>query len=127
MEKVQVKQARTKAELRQAYAIRRAVFIEEQKIAENEEWDGLDDTALHFIALDGKQVTGTARVRLLSPESAKIERMAVLKPFRRKGVGKSIIGFVEKYLTARDIRDVFLHAQVTAIPFYHACGYEESI
>ena len=125
MEKVSFKRTRTKRELTQAMAVRRAVFIVEQKIDEAEEYDGLDDTSLHFIALSNEKVVGTARVRFPfpSPEYAKIERMAVLKEFRRCGVGTGILACVEKELNGRRVSVAVLHAQITAAPFYESQGY----
>jgi len=123
MEKVSFKRTRTKRELTQAMAVRRAVFIVEQKIDEAEEYDGLDDTSLHFIALSNGKVVGTARVRFPLPEYAKIERMAVLKEFRRCGVGKGILACVEKELKGRWVSVAVLHAQITAAQFYESQGY----
>jgi len=111
------------SELEGAFAIRREVFIIEQRIAEDEEYDGLDKDCLHFVALSGAQVVGTARVCFLSKESAKIERMAVLKYFRRKGIGTGILSTIEEELKSRTCAEAVLHAQMTAVPFYSACGF----
>ena len=73
-------------ELRDAFAVRRQVFVLEQGISENEEYDSHDREALHLIARDGDRVVGTARVRFPAAGQAKIERMAVLAPFRRQGI-----------------------------------------
>ena len=124
MEKLSFRKARTKRELTQAMAVRRSVFIVEQKIDEAEEYDGLDDTSLHFVALSDGKVVGTARVRFLSPQYAKIERMAVLKEFRRCGVGTGILARVEKELKARRVPVAVLHAQIIASPFYESRGYK---
>jgi cystathionine beta-lyase len=124
MEKLSFKGARTKRELTQAMAVRQAVFIAEQKIDEDEEYDGLDDTSLHFVALSDGKVVGTARVRFPSPEYAKIERMAVLREFRRCGVGTGILARIEKELKARRVPVAVLHAQITAAPFYESRGYK---
>ncbi|MGA8849630.1 MAG: GNAT family N-acetyltransferase [Dehalococcoidia bacterium] len=123
VEKLSFRRARTKRELTQAMAVRRVVFIVEQKIDEAEEYDGLDDTSLHFVALSDGKVVGTARVRFTSPEYAKIERMAVLKEFRRCGVGEGILASIEKELKARRVPVAVLHAQITAAPFYESRGY----
>ena len=111
------------SELEGAFAVRREVFIVEQSIAEDEEYDGLDQDCLHYVAINGAWVVGTARVRFLSKESAKIERMAVLKNFRRKSVGAGILSLIEKELKTRRIKEAVLHAQMTAVPFYLACGF----
>ncbi len=106
-----------------AFAVRRAVFIKEQQIAEGEEYDGLDCECLQYVARNDSQVIGTARVRFLSPEQAKIERMAVLKAYRRKGVGAGILTLIESELKEHKVVKAVLHAQMIAEPFYLACGF----
>jgi predicted GNAT family N-acyltransferase len=120
------KSVSTAAELRNAFSVRQLVFVEEQQIAKEEEYDGLDDTAVHFIALKGEQVIGTARLRFPSPEYGKIERMAVLKQFRRRGIGKGLLDCIEKELKKRQITRIVLHAQTVAVPFFRACGIIEN-
>ncbi len=111
------------SELEGAFAVRREVFIVEQSIAEDEEYDGLDQDCLHYVAINNAKVVGTARVRFLSKTSVKLERMAVLKNFRRKGVGSGILSLIEQDLKTRKIKDTVLHAQMTAVPFYLTCGF----
>ena len=124
MEKLSFRRVRTKRELTQAMAVRRVVFVIEQKIDETEEYDGLDDSSLHFVALSDGKVVGTARVRFPSPQCAKIERMAVLKEFRRCGVGTGILNRIEKELKGRRVPVAVLHAQIIAAPFYESQGYK---
>ncbi len=113
------------AELAGAFRVRRRVFIEEQAIPEAEEWDGLDSEARHFIALNGAEVIGTARVRLLAPPQAKIERMAVLPAYRRQGVGSGLLAGLLADLGQRGVKQAVLHAQYYATPFYRANGFSE--
>ena len=120
------KQASGKSELDGSFAVRRKVFIGEQKIAREDEWDGLEDVCLHFIAKQGKRIIGTARLRFPEPGHAKIERMAVLKSYRRLGVGAGILVLVEQAIKNKGIAETELHAQITAVPFYLACGYREA-
>jgi len=120
------KQAAGKSELDGSFAVRRQVFISEQKIAREDEWDGLEDICLHFIAKQGKRIIGTARLRFPEPGYAKIERMAVLKSYRRLGVGAGILTLVEQAIKNRGLAEAELHAQITAAPFYLACGYREA-
>ncbi|MDP2920455.1 MAG: GNAT family N-acetyltransferase [Dehalococcoidia bacterium] len=126
MSKIIFKKVETHVELKGAFAVRREVFITEQKIREEEEWDGLDEVCLQFIARNGKRIIGTARVHFPSPNEAKIERMAVLKAFRRQGVGTGILVCIEQELSKRGVPEAVLHAQITAAPFYRACGYDET-
>jgi predicted GNAT family N-acyltransferase len=113
-------------ELQGAFEVRRLVFVEEQGVAEALEYDGLDDKAVHIIARDGDIVVGTARVRFPAPNQAKIERMAVLKPFRRKGIGSTILSCVKQELRNREIGHVVLHAQTAVIGFYSSHGFQET-
>jgi len=123
MDGITFKLVENDSELEGAFQVRRVVFIEEQKIDEDEEYDGLDHEALQMIVKNGDETIGTARVRVLSEDVAKIERMAVLRPFRRKGIGSGIMSFLASELTMRHIKHVVLHAQYIVIPFYEACGY----
>lgn len=111
-------------ELEGAFTVRRKVFINEQRIDEDEEYDGLDDDCLQFVAKDSNRIVGTARVRILLPECAKIERMAVLKKFRRQGIGTGIISCIEEELQRRSVMETLLHAQTIVVPFYQACGFQ---
>ncbi|MDP3880419.1 MAG: GNAT family N-acetyltransferase [Dehalococcoidales bacterium] len=112
--------------LAEALKVRREVFVNERGISEEEEYDGYDEQALHVVIKDDRdRVIGTARVRFLDNHRAKIERMAVLKAFRRQGVGRLIIAFLGELLANRQIEYIILHAQLSAADFYKSCGFEE--
>lgn len=114
------------SDLLATFGVRRTVFVEEQGISEELDFDGLDREALHFVVKDRDRGIGTARVRFLDDKIAKIERMAILKPFRRVGIGSQMISFLIKELAKRHIEQVVLCAQIGAVDFYRACGFEES-
>ena len=109
-----------------ALAVRREVFVDEQGVAEEEEYDGLDETAVHYVVTHGDRVVATTRVRFPSATSAKLERMAVLKPYRRQGVGTRILSFILDDLRTRQVELVVLHAQIQVREFYRSCGFEET-
>ena len=113
-------------ELEAAFEVRRRVFVGEQGISEDEELDNLDKEALHMVAKDGDIVIGTARVLFLTGNQAKLERMAILKPYRRRGIGGRIIAFVSEELSKKQVEQVILHAQYEVTAFYKSCGFEES-
>ncbi len=113
-------------ELKGAFEVRKQVFVEEQGIPEDLELDKYDMEAMHIVAKDGKRIVGTARVLFLAASQAKLERMAILKPFRHRGIGKSIISFLDEEFKNRGIEQVVLHAQCSAVNFYKSCGFEES-
>ena len=123
MSKLSYKIVTTDREREGAFEVRRKVFIEEQGISEELGLDGHDSEALHMVVKDGKIVIGTARVLFLAKGQAKIERMAVLKPFRRKGIGGRIISFLSEELKKKQVERVFLHAQYPVIAFYKSVGF----
>ena len=113
-------------ELKSAFEVRRQVFVEEQGVSEELELDKYDREALHMVVKDKEGVIGTARIRFLVTGQAKLERMAVLKHFRRRGIGRDIISFLIAELRNRQIGQVLLHAQYSVVAFYKSCGFEES-
>ena len=109
-----------KAEL---YSVRRAVFIEEQNIAERIEIDGRDPDCFHVLASDTKgKPIGTARM----DGKGKIGRMAVLQNHRRQGIGKKMIQALMDYGRKNAITDFNVSSQVTAVGFYKKMGFEPS-
>lgn len=104
-------------------AIRKKVFIEEQNVPIDIEMDGLDDEANHVIAyLDNKPI-GCARIRMNS--FAKLERIAVMKDYRRKGFGRKITEFLIDYCKQKNVDEIRLHAQIYTADFYKKLGFLE--
>jgi len=126
MGKLSYKLVTSDRELKAAFEVRLQVFVEEQGISEELELDDLDQEALHMVVKDGERVIGTARVLFLTANQAKIERMAILKPFRRRGIGKGIMSFLNEELRNKQVEQVVLHAQYAVVAFYKSCGFEES-
>ncbi len=125
MLKLNYKLVESDNELKEAFQVRKMVFVEEQGISEDLELDGNDSKALHMVVQYGERIIGTARVLFPSPDVAKIERMAVLKTFRRKGIGSKIVSFLNGRLKTKKISKVIVHAQCPAAPFYKSCGFVE--
>ncbi len=99
--------------------LRAQVFIEEQGVPRELEWDGQDEDATHFLATHDDMPVGTAR---LLP-TGQIGRMAVLLPFRRAGIGRELLRAAIEGARVRGDREVFLHAQRSAEAFYVAAGF----
>jgi predicted GNAT family N-acyltransferase len=99
--------------------VRRRVFIVEQQVPEEEEWDDDDLVAVHVLATRNREPVGTGR---LSP-AGKIGRMAVLSEVRGHGVGSRILGLLIREASHRGLLDVHLNAQVQAMPFYKKFGF----
>jgi predicted GNAT family N-acyltransferase len=103
-----------------AAPIRLAVFVQEQSVPPELELDEMDAHCIHALAFDGARAVGTGR---LLPD-AHIGRMAVLKAFRGQGVGAALLAKLMEAAKARGDREVLLSAQVHAVPFYEAFGFE---
>ena len=100
--------------------IRRRVFIEEQHVPKDLEWDGLDESCHHILVTDsGNRPIGTGRIK----SNGHIGRMAVLDGYRNQGVGSAILMALLEYARQQQYSDVYLHAQVSAIPFYVKHGF----
>ncbi|SFE20638.1 GNAT family N-acetyltransferase [Nitrosomonas sp. Nm166] len=104
-------------------SIRTAVFIHEQQVPADLEWDEFDAISMHVLALnsDGQPI-GTAR---LLPDGH-IGRMAVLKEWRGKGVGSAMMRRILEEINHRGIPIARLNAQTTAIRFYEKFGFQMS-
>jgi len=108
-----------------AREIRRRVFVEEQRVASDEEWDAYDEAgadSLHFVALDGERALGCARLRWLD-DAAKIERVAVLPEARERGLGRALMEAAETAAWRRGAERLRIHAQTRVIPFYERIGW----
>ena len=126
MDKLTYQLMTSDADLRKSFGVRRRVFVREQGISEDLVFDGNDRDALHVVAKDGERTIGTARVRFLGNNEAKLERMAITKSFRRKGVGGGMIVFLGEELKSKQVQQIVIHAQESAIEFYKSCGFKES-
>lgn len=114
----------TNEEKSAALAVRKKVFVEEQRVPMDIEVDEHDDTALHFIAYVDGQIAGTARLRWIDRFTAKAERVAVLAPYRGYGVGKALMHALENEAKHRQVSSIVIHAQVQARPFYEQLDYQ---
>lgn len=104
-------------------ALRRTVFVEEQAVAEADEWDGQDAGAIHLLVWQEGEPVGTARI-LLKGDSGKIGRVCVLPEFRGTGLGAALIRAAMDVLRSRaGVTHARLGAQVHAIGFYEKLGF----
>jgi predicted GNAT family N-acyltransferase len=106
----------------QMSSLRRLVFIVEQNVPEEEEWDGKDPTAWHWIATGEDDVpVGTGR---LLPDG-QIGRMAVLAKYRGRGIGAAILEAAVAKARYLGMSSVFLHAQTHALDFYRKAQFTD--
>ena len=123
---IRVKKIETDQELQEAFKIREIVFIDEQECPPEEEFDGLDDESIHFIAYITDEPVGTSRYRT-TDKGVKLERFAVLKEHRGKGVGKRLVqtAIVQIAATFEAGTLLYMHAQLDAMPLYARYGFEK--
>jgi predicted GNAT family N-acyltransferase len=103
--------------------LRRVVFIEEQGVSEADEVDGLDDSAIHLLAVEGDVPVGTARL-LVKGTVGKIGRVCVLPAARGAGLGaKLILAALEELRRQPGVSEAYLGAQSHATGFYEKLGF----
>lgn len=111
---------------RDAQAIRTAVFVEEQQIPAEMEWDEADAIGVHAVAVNRFGVPlATGRLLEHVPGVAKIGRMAVVRSMRGSRVGRAVLDALMRAARARGDHEVLLHAQLSAAPFYSRAGFSE--
>jgi predicted GNAT family N-acyltransferase len=115
----------TREEMDACFAIRKAVFMREQKVDPAIERDGLDASCIHYIGEVAGKPVATARTRMLG-DKIKIERVAVSKTARGTGAGAALMRFLMADIVANeDIagKVFFLSSQSQAIAFYERLGF----
>ncbi|MEV5018364.1 GNAT family N-acetyltransferase [Streptomyces sp. NPDC053780] len=118
-----VRVAEDPADRKACFAVRKDVFVAEQKVPEDIEYDAHDAHALHLLAVreDGEAL-GTGRL-LHGPAVGSLGRLAVTAAARGRGVGTALVRAVEDAARARGLTAVDLHAQTHALGFYERLGY----
>ncbi len=103
--------------------LRTRVFVDEQGVPPEIERDDRDATAVHVLSRDASgQVVATGRL-LLDGDRASIGRMAADASVRGRGHGAAVLAELHRQAVLRGVREVELHAQVTARRFYERAGY----
>lgn len=103
-----------------AQLIRRSVFVQEQNISENDEWDDQDAISLHFVVYDQNQAIATARLL----ENHSIGRVSVLKQYRGKSIGQLLMQHIIQVASEQKREYLKLSAQFYVIGFYENLGFE---
>ncbi|MCU0436573.1 MAG: GNAT family N-acetyltransferase [Raineya sp.] len=124
---IQVKKIDNQIDTKSAIDIREEVFVKEQKVPKEDEYDNYEQESYHFLAYYENTPCGTARWRF-TEKGVKLERFAVLKEFRDKKVGKAILENV-----LHDIKNhpesqnkaLYLHAQIQVVEFYEKFGFQK--
>jgi len=123
MTAVEIIEITEEADQQKAFAIRHAVFCDEQQVEPALEFDGLDDHCRHYLAKNGTVAMGTARIRDTGDGLIKIERVAVLAPDRGQGIGRALMVRTIEDARATGAATIAIHAQCHAEEFYQALGF----
>ncbi|MCO8305895.1 GNAT family N-acetyltransferase [Streptomyces sp. RKCA744] len=128
----------TDGDLTGCFAVRREVFVVEQRIPEEEEMDAYDAHAVHLLATDAEGApVGTVRflhgaaadkkyahAGVDGATTAVLGRLAVTRAARGTGLGAELVRAVEAEARRRGLDEVYLEAQMHALGFYERLGYE---
>ncbi|MGQ4665423.1 GNAT family N-acetyltransferase [Metabacillus halosaccharovorans] len=123
-----VKRVMIDEDLKAAFTIRKQVFVEEQSVPledEFDQFDTLNGLCEHILVHYNDQPVGTGRIRVVD-DAGKLERICILKPFRKFRLGKVIIKALEEIAEEKGVLQVKLHGQTQAEGFYKKLGYQTS-
>lgn len=109
--------------LEEINSIRTLVFQQEQGVDSALEFDGRDSTAEHLLAYWNNQAVGTTRIRGLSKDTVKIERLAVLKSARGKGIGKKLMQTALDLARQQGYETATINAQEYVQGLYSQLGF----
>ncbi|MFP3510484.1 GNAT family N-acetyltransferase [Peribacillus sp. SIMBA_075] len=122
------KRITTENDLKIAFHIRKEVFVEEQGFqleSEFDEFDTLNALSEHILVYYNEKPVGTGRLRVVDG-LGKLERICILEPYRKFGLGKIIIKTLEEIAKEMELSLVKLHGQTQAEGFYKKLGYQTS-
>lgn len=124
---IKVDKVLTQEQLDTIFSIREKVFVIEQEVDPAEEYDEFEQTSTHFMALLDGVPAGTARWRF-TEKGIKLERFAVLKEMRGKGIGQALVRAVLDDIANQPNvkgKKLYMHAQLDAMPLYAKFGFEQ--
>jgi len=113
-------------DLQKVFEIRKEIFVKEQEVSEEEEFDAFDSLEAdcdHILVYYDNEPVGTGRVRAVEGVG-KLERICILNPYRKYGLGKVIVQSLEEIVLQKGLTRAKLHGQTHAEGFYHKLGYE---
>ena len=119
MNKINIKVVDFKESFPEIKNIRTTVFINEQHVPEELEWDEWDESSTHILAYYDNKVVGTARLL----EDGHIGRMAVLKAYRNRNIVKNMLKYIINLAHDKSITNIELSAQEHAVEFYKKYGF----
>lgn len=124
---ISVKKVHSEEDMQTVFKIREIVFVREQKVTTEEEYDEFEASSTHFLAQVDGTPAGTARWRM-TDTGIKLERFAVLSTMRKQGVGRELVKAVlEDIKTQKALKgkSLYLHAQLPAVSLYEKQGFKK--
>ncbi len=119
-----IRSADFKDDYRAIFDIRDIVYIQEQNCPYDEEFDGFDDDSDHFLAYIDNRIVGYCRLRMIG-RKAKMERFAVYKEWRGRGIGKALVIHLLSLCEEQGIKEKYLNAQTRVKGFYEKLGFKQ--
>ena len=124
MNSLQIEPVRYQDEIATIKYIRTTIFQKEQGVSADLEFDGLDEGSMHLLAYLNSEAVGTARIREIDGDTAKIERLAVLSSARNKGIGKQLMRSALDIIAQQHKSQAIVHAQEYIADLYRQLGFE---
>ena len=119
---LEIRLIRNDDEYKETLDVRTIVFVKEQKVPKIVEFDGLDEESVHILVKLEKKTIGCARIRSIVG-TMKLERVAILKDYRNKGFGKTLMRYLISYCEVRNATEIVIHAQYHLKKFYKDLGF----
>jgi predicted GNAT family N-acyltransferase len=118
---VRVRDADFTADFASIRLVRETVFIDEQRVPRELEFDERDAFCRHVLAFDGDAPVGTGRLDL--GYGGKVGRVAIVATHRHSGVGTAVMQRLHAIAREQRQAQLWCNAQLTAVPFYERLGY----
>ena len=117
-----IKAATWSRDERKIRSVRHTVFVLEQAVPSDLDFDGTDPACYHVLALSDNRAVATGRVQA----DGHIGRIAVLKMWRGHGIGSALVQFLASEAKRKGLDRVYLNAQISAVGFYEKLGFQRT-
>ena len=108
-----------------AFSIRYKVFVVEQAIAKEEEFDAIDQSQpIYAVIYDQNLPVATARLVIDNEKTCRVSRVATLEEYRGQGYGSQVVQAIESCGLKEGFKHCLIHADLRAVPFYQKLGYQ---
>ncbi|MEQ8475545.1 GNAT family N-acetyltransferase [Fulvivirga sp.] len=124
MKGIEIKIVATENDMQAAYAIRSAVFTDEQRIPAAMDMDGKDENAINLLVWSDSKAIGTGRLYPVNDHLAEIARIAVVEEYRGAGIAKSIIQKLESLAKDKGLKELTLWPHERLKSFYESLDFK---